>query len=104
MSTTPQTKRHKSDDVMYGVFDVSMLSLRQIPAGEEFPTLADALEWIGRELDNGGDEDSRYEIIVCVYSPAKMGWYPAPGSRAIGVDARYFTPIDNFIKDDNNVN
>lgn len=104
MSETPQTKRHKADDVMYGVFDVSMLSLRQTAADEEFSTLAEALEWIGGELDSGGDEDSRYEIIVCVYSHAKMGWYPAPGSRAISVDARYFTPIDNFIKDDSDAN
>ena len=104
MSETPKTKRHKADDVMYGVFDVSMLSLRQTAADEEFPTLADALAWVGEQLDNNGDEDSRYEIIVCVYSHAKMGWYPAPGSRVIGVDARYFTPIENFIKDDSDVN
>lgn len=104
MSTTPHTKRHKADDVMYGVFDVSMLSLRTACADNEFRTLEEAFEWIGGQLDNNLDEDCRFEVFVCVYSHKKMGWFPAPGSRGISIDARYFTPIEDFIKDDSDVN
>lgn len=92
-------KKYKEDDVMYGVFDVTMLSLRPVCANEQFRTLSEAFEWIGAELDNNIDDDVRYEIFVCVYSEMRTGWYPAPGSRGISVDARYFTPIDYFIED-----
>lgn len=94
------TKKYKADDVMYGVFDVSMLSLRQTCADNEFRTLEEAFEWIGGELDNNLDEDVRFEVFVCLYSHNKMGWYPAPGSRGISIDARYFTPIEDFVSEE----
>ena len=92
--------KYKEDDVMYGVFDVSMLSLRQTCADNEFRTLEDTLEWIGMELDNNADEDSRYEIVVCAYDYNKDGWYPVQGAHTISVDARYFTPVEDFISED----
>lgn len=94
------TKKYKSDDVMYGVFDCTILSLRPQCADNEFRTLSEALEWVGSELDNNLDEDVRYEVYVCYYNHAREGWYPVPGSRGIDVDARYFTPIEDFIKDE----
>lgn len=92
------TKKYKATDVMYGVFDVSMLSLRQVSADNEFNTLEEAFEWIGGELDNGGDDESRFEIFVCYYNHSREGWYPVPGARGIGVDARYFTPMEDFVE------
>ena len=93
------TKRYKADDVMWGVFDCTMLSLRPMCADEQFRTLSEALEWVGGSLDNNIDEDVRYEIYVCTYDFNREGWYPAPGARGISVDARYFTPIEDFIED-----
>ena len=98
-SKTTSTNKYKAVDVMYGVFDVSMLSLRQSSADNEFRTLAEAFEWIGDELDGNIDEDVRYEVFVCLYDFKRQGWYPAPGASGIQVDARYFTPIEDFIED-----
>lgn len=95
-------KKYKSQDIMYGIFDESYLSLMGTStADEQFQSLTDALAWIGDQLEGEEADDlARYSIYVCRYSERLEGWVPVLNSEPLSVDARYFTPIGMFLEEE----
>ncbi len=86
---------YKLSDIMYGVFDESMLTLLPSSADEQFDTLNGALAFIADELEEGGYE-KKYSIYPCYYSDKKQAWFPIHDSKPIIIEAESFEPLEAF--------